>query len=191
MKTRIPELASLEGALGAWWTLLIVVAMLAPVLLPAQGAQARDPVLVVVAGAFTDEVNPETREIANEYVSHAPERPLCLWMKVKGEQWALDRLREMGKLPIYHKWFRETYFSYQAEGSQLMIDEIPLDVGREDLIGKLGLELHHRGFFDWRTWSRKENICKGKWLVRVVYRDNTPVVCQDTGRKCEFHITVE
>lgn len=152
------------------------------------GPAAADDLIEIASHEWTDQVT-EDRQHGRAFTETAPVAPLNLWMLVKASPGALKALAERGKLPIFHQWFRLAIAGTSAEGATEMIDSIALDAGRPDLLRQLGLEVERRGFFDWRTWSRKDNIRAGTWLVRIKYADNTPVRCG--GQPCEFRITVK
>jgi hypothetical protein len=109
-------------------------------------------------------------------------------MRLAGRRTALEELRAKGKLPIRHKWFKCNE-DCAFDQTLAPIDAIPLDVGRAEMLEPLDRELSSRGFFDWRTWSMKRRLRPGTWRVRVVYRDNTPVLCP-RGTPCEYWIDV-
>jgi hypothetical protein len=71
-----------------------------------------------------------------------------------------------------------------------MIDRIPIAAGKQELIKELRSEISLRSFFNWRTWSMKENARRGNWVVKVVYADNTPVKCAE-NKDCEYKITIK
>ncbi len=115
-------------------------------------------------------------------------KPLYLWTRISGKEAAISKLERCGKLPVYHKWYVIKYYGAGKEKAQL-IDEIPLCAGGEKHHGKcrsvsqvanlLRLELRERGFFDWTTWSYKQRVYRGSWQVRLLYNDNTAVMCGD------------
>jgi len=116
-------------------------------------------------------------------------KPLYLWTRISGKESAISKLERCGKLPVYHKWYVIKYYGAGKEKAQL-IDEIPLCAGGEKHEGRcrsvaqvadlLRLELRERGFFDWTTWSYKKRVYRGSWQVRLLYNDNTAVMCGDT-----------
>jgi len=114
---------------------------------------------------------------------------LYLWMRIRGQERALEVLDSQGKLPIQHLWIYSTGISQVDAGSPKPIDAIDLTVGKKDKLSKLRLEVKKRGFFDWRTWSMKKNITKGGWLVKLLYADGSPVLCDD--KPCEYAIEVQ
>ncbi|RJX27363.1 MAG: hypothetical protein C4531_13865 [Desulfurivibrio sp.] len=150
-------------------------------------ALAEEARLTVEEAVWTSVINDLDHGAA--YDQTAPVGPLYLWMKVKGSNWALQRLQEAGKLPIYHQWFRHSIIGVSAEGVTTMIDNIMIPAGDPALAGQLETEISSRGFFDWRTWSMKDHIRQGKWVVKVVYADGTPVLCEG-NKACEYAISV-
>ena len=157
-------------------------------LFPARGALADEARLVVDKAVWTNGV--ENLEYMQVYGKTAPGAPLCLWMRLKGSKWALQRLHNAGKLPIYHQWFRHSIFGVSAEGVTEAIDHIKIPAGNVRLMDQLGREIEVRGYFDWRTWSMKENVRRGKWVVKVVYADGEPVLCAG-DKACAYEIVVQ
>lgn len=98
---------------------------------------------------------------------------LYLWMKVKGDQEALDLLRKGKKIGIIQKW------KYQYYGTQT--DPIDVSIGTKKLstevINKLQQEINQRGYFDWRTWGTKDNLKAEKYTVEFVDDFYDPLNC--------------
>lgn len=115
--------------------------------------------------------------------------PVYLGVTVRGGRAALDALSAAGKLPIRAKWFWTSFGRSVADANADLIDAVNLSIGRKDKIAALALELRERGFFDWRTWSGKQNARPGRWKVKLVFADNTPVPCSPAV-SCEFTIDV-
>jgi len=197
------------AGIGPWFTPgrsaragWIAMALACPFLPSMAAAQAGDPLVEVAEAAWTDEVAVD-RTVVKTYRDTAPLAPLALWIRVVGSQEALQALEMEGKLPIYHKWFVKRIFGTEAagieatagvadeaRGAQTLIDNIPIPSGKKVLLPSLWTEVRARGFFDWRTWSKKENIYPGRWRVRIVFADNSPVPCAPNHDACEFEITV-
>ena len=152
---------------------------------------AANSFIEIEQAVWTDRINPDTREYALKYEGTAPKKPLYLWMHVKGNEEALNHLEAEGKLPIRHKWFRKTRTRVNPEGVMQVIDSIPVPTARIDVLHKLKSEVAKQSYFDWRTWSMKENIGPGQWRVSVVYADNKPVLCGENRSPCEFLIDIE
>jgi len=159
------------------------VSMARPVLVP----------LIEVAGmAWAREINRDSKQPVAAITQSAPGKRLVLWMSVQGSELALDQLAASGKLPLRHKWFRETLSGIRPEGVAMPVDEIEIPAARAALIAKLRQEVRSLGHFNWRTWSAKEKPGPGNWRVTVYYADNTPVLCTtpEGQRPCEYEIEV-
>lgn len=161
-------------------------ARLAPVL----PAAAPAPLIEITRAVWAAEVNRESKQPVSLLSRAVPGKPLVLWMSVQGSAAALEQLTARGKLPIRHKWFRETLVGIRPEGVALPVDEIEIPAAHPDLLAKLRQEVGMLGHFNWRTWSAKERPGRGSWRVTVVYADNTPVLCVGSGgvRPCEYVI---
>ncbi|BBL70027.1 DUF2914 domain-containing protein [Methylogaea oryzae] len=146
----------------------------------------------IAATAWAAEVDKSRRQPINPLAVGRARQGVFLWMQVKGSAAALDKLAAEGKLPIRHKWFRETISRVRPEGVTAMTDQIDVPVAHRELLPGLRRELRDQGYFDWRTWSSKDNLLPGVWRVRVVYADNAPVLCGDGGerRPCEYSLEV-
>lgn len=159
---------------------------------PSVDSAPAKPLLEIAEAHWAQRVDPASRnavgvqQLARAYV------PLVLWMRIHAGDAALARLESAGKLPIRHRWFRESYAGVSAEGVTEMTDSIALDAGSREKLGVLRHEVRERGFFDWRTWSYKARPGPGRWRVAVVYADNSPVLCGDENpQPCRFTITVK
>ncbi|MBM4268238.1 MAG: DUF2914 domain-containing protein [Deltaproteobacteria bacterium] len=159
-------------------------------LVPTQGS-AQQPGVWIADAKFGRAV--VAREVKNSF-TRSPEvvAPVSLWMRLEGSEGALDRLRREGRLPIFHKWYFQTGTDLDFEGTTDPIDFIDLDVGRKDRVPELKLEDGERGYFDWRTWSVKQNTHPGSWLVEVVDAKDDPVPCAESLRDrqgdCTFQV---
>ena len=151
-------------------------------------ASAEEPLLSIEKAVWTDGVS--DRQHRSVYSDSAPAGPLFLWMSIRGKDGALIKLKQAGKLPIYHKWYRHTTAGISSEGVTEMIDKIPVPAGKRELIKKLQNEISLRAFFTWRTWSMKEKARRGNWVVKVVYADNTPVMCAG-NKACVYKIMIK
>lgn len=162
-----------------------------------------NPVITIEEAVWTNGVNRETRAYQERYDEIAPIAPLYLWMRISGKDEALEWLKSGEKLPIRHKWYHVIGTSIISEGSETPAstaantlssnerptDQIELTIGYKAQINALGGELQGKGMFDWRTWSMKQNISSGIWIVQVVYADNSPVLCGT--EPCEYSIEVQ
>jgi hypothetical protein len=158
----------------------------------AVGSAGGAGVVEITRAAWVGDVDRESRQPTVRLEQGRARQRLVLWMEVQGSSAAMEKLAADGKLPIRHKWFRETIARVEAEGVTQMTDQIDIPVAERSLLPKLRHELQSRGHFDWRTWSYKDNTRPGTWRVRVVYADNSPVLCGDGGsrRACEYSIEV-
>lgn len=149
---------------------------------------AENPHVTVAEAVWTSAIGNDKMP-QKRYAKQAPLAPLYLWMRLQADEQVLQVLREQGKLPIRHKWFRSRFGRLYFDRTQRPIDSIDLTVGTREKLQKLQVEIEQRGFFDWRTWSGKRNMQRGYWRVRVVYADNTPVLCE--GIPCVYDIKVQ
>lgn len=150
------------------------------------------PLLEIEETHWARRVDPASRNVIGVQQQARAYVPLVLWMRIRAGDAALARLESAGKLPIRHRWFRESYAGVSAEGVTEMTDSIALGAGTREKLGALRHEVHERGFFDWRTWSYKARPGPGRWRVTVVYADNSPVLCGDENpQPCRFTITVK
>jgi len=149
---------------------------------------AENPALTVAEAVWASAIGKDKMP-QQKYQRQAPLAPLYLWMRIQADEEVLQVLRSQGKLPIRHKWFRSRFGRLYFDQTQRPIDSIDLGIGTREKLQKLQLEIDERGFFDWRTWSGKRNMRRGYWRVRVVYADNTPVLCE--GEPCVYDIKVK
>lgn len=150
------------------------------------------PLVQISKAVWTGDVSKATKQPATPLTKAPVGMRLVLWMQIAGSEEALEQLASRGKLPIRHKWFRETMIGIDPEGVATPTDEIEIPAASQGVMAKLRTELQTQGHFTWRTWSAKEKPSRGNWRVRVVYADNSPVMC-DTGageKPCEYQIDV-
>ena len=154
--------------------------------------ELKSPLIEIADTVWTQDVNKETRQPVAAISRANPGSRLVLWMKIKGSEAALNQLASQGKLPIRHKWYRDSIMGSEAEGVKTPTDEIEIPAAKRGVIDKLRNEAKAMGFFTWRTWSFKEKANRGTWKVRVVYADNTPVLCGSASgpQACEYKIEV-
>lgn len=133
------------------------------------------------------------REPVDRLTSPVSTVPLTLWTRISGNAAALRRLDD-GGLPLRHVWMRVAADGFVADAAPSIVDEISLNIGNvEQLRERLGREAAARGRFDWRTWSTKEHLAPGRWVVRLLYADRTPVPCRSGERvirDCMIAVTV-
>ncbi len=148
----------------------------------------------ITQAVWSANVNLNTRDAGKALSGTAPLAPIYLWNMLRGSAEAIAQIKTAGKLPIRHKWFRTSYSGVTAQGVETpVIDDIALHAGYKSLLEQLEGEVNRQGYFEWRTWSRKINVSRGLWTVRIVYADNEPVMCGEmvTRKPCEFQITLQ
>lgn len=149
---------------------------------PARAETLLDIIEIVWTDGITEEKNP--LNIYRNDGSAPVDQPLFLWIKVRGRQEAFDRLKQKGRLTIQHKW------TYNNLGWQT--DRIDVSIGRDPVIDdmtlmKLEQELAAKGYFDWRTWSKKERLVPGEYSVTCVDGFDQPLRCSQ-DESCQMSI---
>jgi hypothetical protein len=123
--------------------------------------------------------------------------PMFLWTKISGNEQALARLAA-NQLPLHHVWSRKTVVGRFGSPASEITDERNVGIagerpGTTTLVDKLRWEIDTNGRFDWRTWSRKDNIGPGDWEVRILDHDRKPVRCFIDGtlfEDCSISVTM-
>jgi hypothetical protein len=190
----MPRLQQRSLAAPLWWIVVlrtVATATVAVAIMTVQptAAYPHGDGLRVLDAAWTDVVI--DRACGQRYVEVAPRGSLVLWTRIAGSAGDIDALRRDRRLPIYHKWFHRADGSNQpedAETFQAPALEVPLDVGTVATVDPLQTEVAMRGFFDWRTWSVKHHVPRGKWIVKVVDALNDPLRCGDGDCKYEIRV---
>lgn len=160
---------------------------------PADGAEVAIAEATFAQGVDRDSKKPQ-RPLAAAAYGGAP--PLFFWTRIRGDRSAFERLVADGKLPIRHVWTRRVGSASAAE-RQLAENELDalavslserIDTAITDgaVLRKLGIEVSANGNFDFRTWTKKENLGGGVYEVSVFYRDGSRVDCGDGP--CRFRI---
>lgn len=152
---------------------------------------AAEHLLDVVKGVWAKGINNDKQPTLEVTDTVSDIRKLYFWTQIEGSEKALDILSSKGKLPIRHKWYTYYGVTLETDGSQQPIDEINLSVGKIDKLKILKSEVSGNGSFKWRTWSMKNNIRSGIWMVKIVYADGKPVYCEELDGPCEYTIKVE
>lgn len=155
-------------------------------------AFAEDPLstrrFVVSEFAWTNAVNSE-RNYVQKYRANAPStEPIILWTRVRATPEAMDDLRGEGRLPIWHKWFVSCGSTDMFDGTTRPTDAIDLSISREAVLLKLQTEVDSRGFFDWRTWSKKNRVSSCWYTIRIVDNRNRAVYCEELEADCVLTI---
>ncbi|GAB4088298.1 hypothetical protein GCM10028785_09670 [Hydrogenophaga soli] len=159
-------------------------APLAPVQVAAQDMR-------VVQGVWTSGVH--DRQFIDQLRSGVVVGTLHFWTLLKGGPKTMTELQTRGKLPIVHEW---------AFKSPLLVDPDTLSPEQENeqevakLLG-VGAIVDRGGLvssvaegrdFRWRTWSHKQNLWRGTWVVRVLYADGKPVPCETPPCRWTFFV---
>jgi hypothetical protein len=153
-------------------------------------AHAEDAVVEIAEAVWTDNVTDADRTYATRFADSVLLRPpLYFWTRVNGRSEALAKLRSEGKLPIRHEWQQLLGPKWIWDNDGEPLDAIALSVGREEKLAQLQRELQNRHFFDWRTWSKKDNLTRGWWRVSVKYANGDDVMC--AGDPCRYMIKVK
>lgn len=150
------------------------------------------PLIEIARVVWAADVDRVSKQPGPALVRSMPGQRLVLWMAVQGSAAALEQLAARGKLPIRHKWFRETLVGVRPEGVATPTDEIEIPAAQPGVVDKLRTEVAATGRFSWRTWSAKEKPGRGRWRVTVFHADNTPVLCpaQSGPQPCAYQIDV-
>lgn len=156
------------GRILAFWSLLSL----------AGPATAQD--LRVEKGVWTSGV--QNRQYTTELRSGADVGALFFWTLLKGGSRTLSELQARGKLPIIHEW---TFASPLLIPSELQSPAQENEQEAAKLLG-VGAIVDRGGLastisegreFRWRTWSHKQSLWRGTWVVRVLYADGQPLPC--------------
>ena len=169
--------------------------LLCALLFSPQSIQATQPVIIAEYSWTSNVVGLQPTDRLPEVVSP---QPLYLWLRIEGNEEALQKLEQRGMLPVRCRWIHYAGTRISQEGFGTLVDEIKLGVGTRELVEKLRQEVRNRPSrsFDWRTWSMKNRARYGDWEVEVVYSDpaRTPMLCRsENGGEpvpCRFEITV-
>ncbi len=144
--------------------------------------------LTITDVRWTHEIS-ASREPAPENIgtSVSSDKPLYLWVKLRGSAEAFEVLKTKRKLSVIHRW-EYNYFGWKTERIDISIGrDQPLD---DETIQKLGYEIEAQGYFEWRTWSRKENLSAHSYTVTIVDGFDEPFACQ-AEPLCKMTITLE
>jgi len=164
--------------------LLAVVTLLT--LSPAAVGQDKGQ-LYVKDFAWTNRVTAD-RTIDLEFTEVAPISPITLWTRIVGSQKALDILRAENRLPIWHQWYVSCGAEVDFLSASQPIAEVDLQIEGSSVLDKLETEVQMRNFFDWRTWSQKENVNGCRYTVRIVDNRADPIYCEKLDGECVLTI---
>ncbi|WP_284410996.1 DUF2914 domain-containing protein [Acidovorax sp. SUPP2539] len=147
--------------------------------------------LRVERGVWTSGV--QNRQYTKELRSDTGVSELYFWTLLKGGPDTLSSLKEQGKLPIIHQWSFSSPLSI-APDVMAPTQEDSQDIGKLLEVGAIvdngGLTatVNEGRDFRWRTWSHKQSLWRGRWIVRVLYADGEPVPCDK--KPCQWSFVV-
>jgi hypothetical protein len=121
-----------------------------------------------------------------EFSPTLPGRPVYLSMTLDGTQAAIDRMQAGPPLTIQVHWMREN--AGTAPGAPNLVTD--LTIGRPGLAATLDGDVQRKGYFEWHTWARKDNLSPGAWTVSVTYPDGQALSCGSNAQPCRFTINV-
>lgn len=141
----------------------------------------------VVDAAWASGVTEMKTPIQRYTTDIAPkDKALYFWMTIRGGYPALEHLKQKGKITLIHKW-EYNHFGWKTERMNVSIGrDVALD---ENILQKLKYELDAKGYFDWRTWSKKAHVAPITYSVTVVDGFNDPIECQP-ATLCDMKITL-
>jgi hypothetical protein len=121
-----------------------------------------------------------------EFSPTTPLQPVYLSMTLYGTQAAIDRMQIDPPLTIQVRWVRDN--AGWAPGDLNLVTD--LTIGGPGLAAALDNDARRKGFFEWRTWARKDYLSPGAWTVSVTYPDGQPLACGPEAQPCRFTINV-
>lgn len=133
--------------------------------------------------------NPE-KEIACDGIRQPG--PIFIWMRLSGGEKALSRLENGQGIGLRHKWVRN--IGRDAEVIvERVLDPLPAGSINADKIESLRREVTERGFFDWRTWTRRYSIAPSAYEIFVTDPTLQVIACppQPSSAVCSVAINVQ
>lgn len=143
--------------------------------------------IVVTEFAWTNAVNSD-KNFDKKYTERGPTAPIVFWTRVQAERDMLDTFKKQGRFPIWHKWYVNCGATFRFDRALDPTDVVDLGVPIDRLLHQVESEVNSRGYFDWRTWSRKERVSSCQYTVRVVDNSNTILYCKEIEKDCELTI---
>lgn len=167
----------------------MVPAVLVGVLCAAGQVAAQD--LRVVQGVWTSGI--QDRQFTNQLRSGAAVGELHFWTLLKGGPKTLSELQTKGKLPIVHEWSFPSPLRVEADAMSPVQEneqEVAKLLGVGAIVDRGGLAstVNEGRDFRWRTWSHKQSLWRGTWIVRVLYADGEPVPCDTPPCRWTFFV---
>jgi hypothetical protein len=145
--------------------------------------------LTVVEGVWTTGVDKDSRQYKDRLDKSVPAQPLYFWTRLKGGRESLEWLAKNGKLPIMHEWIFSNAIKKSLDSVDPQQEGKSLSAGHISDTGGLASLVNKDGQFLWRTWSNKESVWRGTWVVAVKYADGEPVMCGP--KACRWLIVIK
>ena len=147
--------------------------------------------LRVVQGVWTSSVR--DRQYTNQLRSGVAVGELHFWTLMKGGPKTLAHLQSRGKLPVLHEWTFASPLRIPADAMSPIQDseqEVAKLLGVGAIVDRGGLSatVNEGREFRWRTWSHKQSLSRGTWVVRVLYADGTEVPCEAQPCRWSFFV---
>lgn len=137
--------------------------------------------LEVLEAVWTTRIDTNALKPGNRVKAHSPDRPLYLWLHLKGGKKALDYMETRGEIPIRVHWLK-------VSGRNLsLIDDVDISIDKK-YMKKLKREFQQRGFFDWRTFTEKINTRPGWIMLKIFYIAGSPILCAQNPCKYEIEV---
>jgi hypothetical protein len=200
MKARLPRLllcsAALIATCAATWVNPPTVESPPPTVLHGSRVQAAPQLKAVTtpqaSGVAASQASGVSAPVSGITVSRwefsppMSDRPVYLSMTLDGTQAAIDRMQAGPPLTIQVHWTRDN--AGAATGAPDLVTD--LTIGRPGLAATLDGDVRRKGYFEWHTWARKDNLSPGAWTVSVTYPDGQPLSCGSNAQPCRFTINV-
>ena len=107
-------------------------------------------------------------------------------MTLDGTQEAIDRMQAGPPLTIKVRRMRDN--AGAAPGAPNLVTA--LTIGQPGLATTLYGDVRRKGYFEWHTWARKDNLSPGAWTVSVTYPDGQPLACGPDAQPGSFTINI-
>jgi hypothetical protein len=115
--------------------------------------------------AFCQDVDRSTHQPVGIFWQNATVskgKPLYFWVKVRGDDRALARLRAWHSLPIYYAWV-------PVNGGHTGLVDIGIKTNNwASHLKGLELEVANQGYFTWRTFGYSQHLWEGQWNVTIL-----------------------
>lgn len=117
-------------------------------------------------------------------------RPLSFWVQLSSSKRESLEILKSIKQPIIIKWFHLSGDGAIPEwDSYLQLNDLRLDENKNTLRQKES-SLKSKGNFIYNTWTSIPSVTRsGAYIVRLVFYDNSPVICNNAP--CEYKINID